>query len=124
MELAHGTLRLSASLPYGAAMKMHVVGKKAQEEILWSTIEAIGLVAGVLGIVAWVPQIREVWVHKRHEGISLPTFLVVTVALSLWLIYGVLVESIAMIFSNVFTLGVILAVVIGVVRLRRTESKA
>ena len=87
-------------------------------------IEAIGLVAGVLGIVAWVPQIREVWVHKRHEGISLPTFLVVTVALSLWLIYGVLVESIAMIFSNVFTLGVILAVVIGVVRLRRTESKA
>ena len=87
-------------------------------------IEAIGLVAGVLGIVAWVPQIREVWVHKRHEGISLPTFLVVTVALPLWLIYGILVESIAMIFSNVFTLGVILAVVIGVVRLRRTESKA
>ena len=75
-------------------------------------IEAIGLVAGVLGIVAWVPQIREVWVHKRHEGISLPTFLVVTVALSLWLVYGVLVESIAMIFSNVFTLGVILAVTV------------
>ncbi len=87
-------------------------------------IEAIGLVAGVLGIVAWVPQIREVWVHGRHEGISLPTFLVVTLALSLWLIYGVLVESIAMIFSNVFTLAVILAVVIGVVRLRRTESTA
>ena len=43
MELAHGTLRLSASLPYGAAMKMHVVGKKAPEEILWSTIEAINL---------------------------------------------------------------------------------
>lgn len=43
MELAHGTLRLSASLPYGTAMKMHVVGKKAPEEILWSTIEAINL---------------------------------------------------------------------------------
>ena len=43
MELAHGTLRLSASLPYGATMKMHVVGKKAPEEILWSTIEAINL---------------------------------------------------------------------------------
>jgi len=43
MELAHGTLRLSASLPYGAAMKMHVVGKKAPEEIPWSTIEAINL---------------------------------------------------------------------------------
>ena len=43
MELGHGTLRLSASLPYGATMKMHVVGKKAPEEILWSTIEAINL---------------------------------------------------------------------------------
>ena len=37
-------------------------------------IEAIGLVAGALGIVAWVPQIRDVWVHEQHEGISLTTF--------------------------------------------------
>ena len=87
-------------------------------------IEAIGLLAGVLGILAWVPQIREVWVNKRHEGISLPTFCVVVVALYLWLVYGILVDSVAMIFSNILTLVVILAVVIGVVRLRRTERNA
>ena len=87
-------------------------------------IEAIGLIAGVIGIFAWIPQIIEVWAHKKHEGLSLTSFSVVSLALLLWLIYGILVESIAMIFSNVFTLGVILAVVIGVVRLRRTESKA
>jgi len=56
-------------------------------------VEAIGLLAGALGIVAWVPQIREVWVHRRHEGISLPTFGLVSVALLLWLVYGLLVES-------------------------------
>ncbi len=87
-------------------------------------IEAIGLLAGLLGIVAWVPQIREVWVHQRHEGISLSTFSVVTVALVLWLIYGVLIRSMAMIVANVFTLVVILAVLIGVRRLRRLESDA
>ena len=87
-------------------------------------IEAIGLLAGLLGIVAWVPQIREVWVHQRHEGISLSTFSVVTVALVLWLIYGVLISSMAMIVANVFTLVVILAVLIGVRRLRRLESDA
>lgn len=87
---------------------------------LW--IEAIGLVAGALGIVAWVPQIRDVWIHERHEGISLTTFSVVTVALSLWLLYGVLVESLAMIVANVFTLVVILAVLIGVRRLRKREA--
>jgi uncharacterized protein with PQ loop repeat len=46
------------------------------------------------------------------------------VALSLWLVYGILVDSVAMIFSNILTLVVILAVVIGVVRLRRAEGNA
>ena len=87
-------------------------------------IEAIGLVAGGLGIVAWIPQIRDVWVHERHEGISLTTFSVVTVALTLWLIYGILVESLAMIVANIFTLVVILAVLIGVRRLRKREASA
>ena len=87
---------------------------------LW--FEAIGLLAGGLGIVAWIPQIRDVWVHERHDGISLTTFSIVTIALSLWLIYGVLVESLAMIVAIVFTLAVILAVLIGVRRLRRREA--
>ncbi|RJV01321.1 MAG: hypothetical protein DWC06_03150 [Candidatus Poseidoniales archaeon] len=87
---------------------------------LW--IEAIGLFAGVLGIVAWIPQIREVWVNKRHDGISLATFSVVMVALGLWLVYGILVDSVAMIVANIMTLAVILAVIIGVVRLRKSES--
>ena len=87
---------------------------------LW--IEAIGLLAGGLGIVAWIPQIRDVWVHERHDGISLTTFSIVTIALSLWLIYGVLVEALAMIVANVVTLAVILAVLIGVRRLRRREA--
>ena len=86
-------------------------------------IEAIGLVAGALGIVAWIPQIRDVWVHERHEGISLTTFSIVTVALALWLFYGLLVDSLAMIVANVFTLAVILAVLIGVRRLRKREAE-
>ena len=45
---------------------------------LW--IESIGLVAGFIGIVAWIPQIRRVWVDEKEEGISLPTFLAVTVS--------------------------------------------
>lgn len=87
-------------------------------------IEAIGLVAGALGIVAWIPQIRDVWIHEQHEGISLTTFSVVTVALALWLLYGILVESLAMIVANVFTLVVILAVLVGVRRLRKREAEA
>ena len=85
-------------------------------------IEVIGLFAGVLGIIAWIPQIREVWVNKRHEGISLATFSVVTIALGLWLLYGILIESVSMVIANVMTLSVIFAVILGVVRLRKAES--
>jgi len=85
-------------------------------------IEAIGLLAGILGIIAWIPQIREVWINKRHDGISLATFSVVTIALGLWLIYGILIESISMIIANIMTLSVIFAVILGVVRLRKQED--
>ena len=86
-------------------------------------IEAIGLLAGVIGIFAWIPQIVQVWVHKRHDGISLTTFAVVSFALTLWLIYGVLVDSFAMIAANIMTLSVIGAVIVGVLRVRRDEGQ-
>lgn len=86
-------------------------------------IEAIGLLAGVIGIFAWIPQIIQVWVHKRHDGISLTTFAVVSFALTLWLIYGVLVDSFAMIAANIMTLSVIGAVILGVLRVRRSEEQ-
>ena len=87
-------------------------------------IEAIGLLAGVIGIFAWIPQIVEVWVHKRHEGLSLTSFAVVGVALLLWLIYGVLVDSIAMIVANIMTITVIGAIILGAWRARRNEAMA
>jgi MtN3 and saliva related transmembrane protein len=84
-------------------------------------IEAIGLLAGVIGIFAWIPQIMEVWVHKRHEGLSITSFSVVSIALLLWLVYGILVDSIAMIVANIMTLSVIGAIILGAWRARRSE---
>jgi MtN3 and saliva related transmembrane protein len=87
-------------------------------------VEALGLLAGVIGIVAWIPQIIQVWVHKRHDGLSLTTFAVVSLALALWLVYGILVDSFAMVAANIMTLSVIGAVIIGVMRVRRSEDKS
>ena len=87
-------------------------------------VEALGLLAGVIGIVAWIPQIIQVWVHKRHDGLSLTTFAVVSLALALWLVYGILVDSFAMVAANIMTLSVIGAVIVGVMRVRRSEDKS
>ena len=85
-------------------------------------IESIGIIAGTLGVMAWIPQLREVWVEGLHEGISLPTFWLVSTALVLWLIYGILIESISIIFANVAALACILSLIVGVIRLRREKS--
>ncbi len=84
-------------------------------------IEVLGLLAGAIGVVAWIPQIKEVWVHKRHEGISLPTFFIVALSLSLWLIYGILLDSLAMLIANILTLSILSTVIYGVIKLRRTD---
>ena len=85
-------------------------------------IETIGFAAGVLGIVAWIPQVKTVWVDKRHDGVSLPTFTVGAIALTHWRIYGIMRRSPSIIFSNVAALMMILSVIIGVARIRRSES--
>jgi MtN3 and saliva related transmembrane protein len=87
-------------------------------------IEAIGLVGGLIGILAWIPQIRRVWVDGKEEGISIPTFIAVSVSLSLWLVYGIIVGSIAMIISNILTLSFIIGITIGVYRIRLKRNEA
>ncbi|MGY8745975.1 MAG: SemiSWEET family sugar transporter [Candidatus Poseidoniales archaeon] len=85
-------------------------------------LEAVGFAAGILGIVAWVPQVKTVWIDKRHDGVSLPTFAVVAVALTLWMIYGIMLPSPSIIFSNAAALLMILSVIIGVARIRLQQT--
>ena len=84
-------------------------------------IESIGIAAGIIGVLAWGPQIVEVWKNKRHDGISIPTFSIVAFSLSLWLIYGIAIKSKAMIFANILTLSVIAIIIIGVLKIRKSE---
>ena len=86
-------------------------------------IESIGIIAGTLGVMAWIPQLREVWIEGLHEGISLPTFWLVSTALILWLIYGILIGSISIVIANVAALACILSLIVGVVRLRRAVEE-
>lgn len=81
-------------------------------------IRIVGLVASLLGIVAWAPQIKRVWIDKRHDGISLPTFWVIVAALALWLVYGILINAFEVILGNILALVMVLGVIAGVIRAR------
>ena len=85
-------------------------------------VELLGIIAGTLGVIAWVPQLNEVWKQKKHEGISLPTLYLICTALLLWLVYGFIIGSIAIIISNLAALYCILIIIFGVNKLRKTDA--
>ena len=81
-------------------------------------IEGIGLLAGFLGVSGWYPQVRRVWVEKKADGVSVPTFVIIAVSLALWLTYGILKNSIAIITANVFALVMITLIAFGAWRIQ------
>ncbi|MEC7712426.1 MAG: SemiSWEET family transporter [Candidatus Thermoplasmatota archaeon] len=81
-------------------------------------VEGIGLFAGFLGVSGWYPQVKRVWFEGRADGISVPTFVVICISLTLWLIYGVLKNSIAIIVANIFALLMISSIAIGAYRIQ------
>ena len=84
-------------------------------------VEGIGLLAGFLGVSGWYPQVRRVWVDKRADGVSVPTFTVIAISLMLWLSYGVLKNSIAIITANIFALIMILMIAFGAHRIQSLD---
>ena len=87
-------------------------------------IETIGAIAGLLGVIAWLPQLHRVMVQRLHEGISMPTLLTICIALILWIIYGLLINSIAIIGSNIAAGTCVALVAVRVTQLRRLENES
>jgi uncharacterized protein with PQ loop repeat len=84
-------------------------------------LELFGYIAGVLGVIAWVPQLRKVWVNKQHKAVSLPTLVLVIITLSMWVIYGVAIDASAVIWSNIAAVTIIACIIFGVIRLRKSQ---
>jgi len=81
-----------------------------------SLISFAGLAAGFLTTAAYVPQVWRVWKTRSTRDISLGTFLALCLGLVLWVVYGVLAGSLAVILANSATL--VLASIILVLKLK------
>ena len=72
----------------------------------------IGFIAALLTTVAFLPQALKVWQTRSAKDVSLGMYMLFTLGVALWLIYGVLLNSWPIIVSNLVTLvlaGVVLA---------------
>ena len=65
---------------------------------------AVGLLAGFLTTIAFVPQAWKIWKSKSAKDVSLPTFVAFTIGVALWLAYGILSQELPIIIWNTATL--------------------
>ena len=68
-----------------------------------NNIEFIGLTAAILTTIAFVPQVIKVIRSKKTNNLSLTTYVIFTIGVSLWLVYGLFKNSISMILGNGIT---------------------
>ena len=66
-------------------------------------MELIGLTAAALTTAAFVPQLIKILKTKESTGVSLTMYLVMFTGIVTWLIYGLLIESVAVIAANLVT---------------------
>ena len=78
--------------------------------------EIIGLTAAVLTTSAYVPQVYKTWKTKSAGNISLTMYIAMFIGIILWLIYGVYLNSLAMIVANIVT--AILTLIILIFKIR------
>jgi MtN3 and saliva related transmembrane protein len=60
----------------------------------------LGLAAGMLTTVSFLPQLIKAWRTKRAEDISLGMLVILSLGIFLWLIYGIFIRAFPIIISN------------------------
>ena len=53
-----------------------------------NALDLLGLVATCVTTSSFVPQVWRTWKTRDVSGISLPTYVIITIGLALWLVYG------------------------------------
>ena len=70
-------------------------------------VEVVGLVGATFTTLAFVPQVVKIWKNRSSNGVSLSMY----VGIIIWLAYGILINSIAVIAANILS-GILQVVII------------
>lgn len=67
-------------------------------------IEIIGYLAAFFTTISFIPQVVKVVKEKQTRNISLQMYLIFSLGITFWLIYGILINSLPIILANSLTL--------------------
>ncbi|MEM8779095.1 MAG: SemiSWEET transporter, partial [Cyanobacteria bacterium P01_G01_bin.49] len=68
-----------------------------------NSITLLGLIAGALTTISFFPQALKTWKTRSTKDISLEMFLLFCTGLILWVIYGIFVQNLPVIMTNIAT---------------------
>jgi MtN3 and saliva related transmembrane protein len=67
-------------------------------------IEILGVIAATLTTGGLVPQALKVWRSKSARDLSLLMYLMIWVGIVLWIVYGFVITSLALLYANIISL--------------------
>lgn len=73
-------------------------------------ITMIGGAAAVCTTAANFPQLKKCWVTGKAGDLSLKTFSILAIGLTLWVIYGILREDAVLVAANAVSLVLVLGI--------------
>jgi MtN3 and saliva related transmembrane protein len=78
--------------------------------------ELIGISAGLLTTVAFLPQSVKIWRSKSAKDVSLAMFVCFCAGIVLWVIYGFMLGALPVILANVVTLCIAATILVFKIR--------
>jgi len=63
-------------------------------------VEIIGLIAASFTTFAFVPQVFKIWKNSNASGVSISMYVIMLIGICIWLYYGFLIRSLAVIIAN------------------------
>lgn len=81
-------------------------------------IDVLGLVAGTLTTIAFLPQLLKIWKSKSAQDVSLVMMSTFCIGIFLWIVYGVVIGAMPIIVTNAVTLALALLILILKIRYR------
>lgn len=68
-------------------------------------IEILGLVAGTITSITFLPQVIKIWQTKSAKDLSIAMLLLLMLGVVLWLVYGLVIMRASIIYTNSMVLG-------------------
>jgi MtN3 and saliva related transmembrane protein len=91
--------------PADRGKKKTIIISNSFKLIYMSGIQILGLLAGTITSITFLPQVIKIWKTRSAKDLSLMMFLLLMLGVILWLTYGLVIKDAAIIYTNSMVLA-------------------